>query len=308
VKKLKKMKKNRRIALYVIVAVFLIAVLYFANNPITGIFFADNTTREYKFSREEFPEYYSTLPPKPADFDQVRLMWETGIIRDIPERINISYWKQPEWFPEYEKTFVNALETIATSNRIPIWSVGIFDAQIYRRINKDWLENPTIPETQGHGIVEIKNESVVVKHRFWVRASVGSLRWFGVGLRPVYPSKSLLSGSARWKISKKDVTQDPEMVKQYISISAAESESNAEEFNLGIYWPELSPEYQKEVLVTAEIKKGIPKGLYVVGIEVGGPSREYQHEQSLKYGLTYTDPNIGMFVNPGKFELFIEII
>jgi len=306
VKKLKKNKNKRRIALYIIVAVALIAGLYFINNPITGGFVADNTT--IKFSREKNPEWYSLLPPKPADFDQVKLMWERGIIRDVPERINESYWKQPEWFPEYERSFVNILESLATSNRLPVWSVGIFDVQVYRRINKDWLENPTIPTTQGHGIVEIKNDSVVVQHRFWTRASVGSLRWFGVGVKPVYPSKSLLLGSARWKIDKKEITQDPEVVKKYISVEAWESESGETEFNLGFYWPKLSPEYQKQVWVTAEINKDIPKGLYVVGVEVGGPSREYQHEQSLKYGLTYTDPNIGMSVNPGVFELFIEII
>ncbi len=305
------MKKNRRIALYIIVAVALIAVLYFANNPITGSFFtgySDKTIEPIKFSREDFPEYYSSLPPKPADFDQIRLMWERGIIRDIPERINESYWKQPEWFPDYKKSFVSVLEDLSTSNRIPVWSVGIFNIQIYRRINKDWLENPTIPETQGHGIVEIKNDSVVIKHRFWIRSSVGSLRWFGVGLKPVYPQRSLIVGDPRWFIEKKEVTQDPEEVKKYIKIDMWEHATVGKEFNLGFYWPELSPEYQKQVWVTAEIDRDIPKGLYIIGVEVGKPSREYQHEQSLKYGLTYTDPNIAMHVNPGTFELFIEII
>ena len=304
---MKKNKKNNMRIILATVAVVLVIALYLSSESITGSFIAKSNST-IKFSREENPEWYSLLPSKPSDFDQVKYMWEMGIIRDVEDRINISYWKQPEWFPRYEEGFVKVLEGLATSNRLPIWSVGIYDAQIYRQINKEWLENPTMPTTSGYGILEIKNDSVVIKHRFWVRASVGSLRWFGVSLGTVYPSNSLLLGSAKWKLDKQQVTQDPELAKKYISIDMAESETGGKEFNLGFYWPKLMPDYQRQVDVTVEIKKDTPKGFYIVGVEVGGPSREYQIEQSWKYGLAYTDPNIGMFVNPGKFELFIEII
>jgi hypothetical protein len=194
----KKLKKNskKRVALYAIAAVVLIAALYLINRPISGNVIADQTNR-VQFSREANPDYYSLLPPKPSDFDQIKLMFQTGIIRDNPERINESYWKQPEWFPRYAESFLPALDSTYNDNREPIWSVGIFDTQIYRRINHDWLKNPTIPSTTGYGTIEIKNNSVIVKHRFWIRASVGATRHFGVMLYVDYPANSSLLGSPR---------------------------------------------------------------------------------------------------------------
>jgi hypothetical protein len=305
----KKLKKNskRRIVLYAIVAVVLIAILYAINNPtkITGNVVA-STTGKYDFSRNN-PDYYSLLPPKPDDFDQIKTMLDTGIIRDFPDRINESYWKQPEWFPGYNQSFVAVLEDISNASRIPIWSIDIYDAELYRQINKDWLESATMEGMNDPALIEIKNDSIVLRHRFWVRASVGSLQWFGVGLYESYPPQATLIASPKTGFESRTLTQDPELVKKYISVDAIESVSGSKEFNLGIYWPKLSYEYQKQVLVTVEIKKSTPKGFYVIAVQPGSPSKDYQESQSLKYGLTYTDPNIGMFVNPGTFKLFIEV-
>jgi hypothetical protein len=97
-------------------------------------------------------------------------------------------------------------------------------------------------------------------------------------------------------------------VEKYITAYAGDTESGKSEFNLGTYWPKLSPDYLKEIELTTEISKDTPKGIYVVGVDMGAPSREYQQEQSLKYLLSYTDPNIGMYRGPSEFRLFIEVI
>ena len=305
---MKKTNKNRRIALYVIVAVILIAALYFINNPITGSVIT-NINEEYDFSRAKNPDYYSLLPPKPDDFDQIKLMWESGIIRDDPDRINSSYWKQPEWFPAYNENFLPALKSTAEEKRMPIWSLGIFDSQIYRRINQEWLQNATeVPETSGHGLIEIKDNSIIVRHRFWLRAIPGSMKIFGVGISTVYPATTYLKGNEALGILNETIEQDPETTKKYIEAWTVDSESGETEFNLATYWPQLNPDYIKQIDVTTEIQKDIPKGIYVVGIDAGAPSREYQEKQSLKYLLAYTDPNIGMYRGPSEFRLFIEII
>jgi len=306
VKKLK--KSNKRVILYIAVAAVLIASLYLINNPIMGNIIG-NPTSKYDFSRAANPDYYSLLPPKPSDFDEIKLMFERGIIRDNPERINESYWKQPEWFPNYEKTFLPILEDlIEAGNREPVWSLGIFDAQIYTRINQDWLQNPSQPETGGHGIFEIKEDSIVIKQRFWLRASPGALKYFGVGLQTNYPAEAKLLANAKWGINEETIKQDSNLTQKYIKSVAYEKESGKSEFTLGNYWPKLDPNYIKEIEVEAEINKDIPKGKYVLEVEATAPSREYQESQSLKYGLGYTDPNIGFFRGPSKFVLFIEII
>ncbi len=292
-----------------IVAIVIIGALYYASTAgtITGSTIIE--TKKYDYTRTGNPDYYSLLPPKPEDFNQVKLMWVNGIIRDVPERVNESYWKQPEWFPFYEENFVGPLEMlIEVGDREPIWGLGIFDAQIYRRINQEWLKNPYVPETSGHGIVEIGNESVIIKHRFWVRAVPGAAKHFGVGVSVVYPKEALLFANAKWGIKEEEITQDPEETKKYIKALTYEKDSGETEFTLGIYWPKLQPDYIKEVEVEVEIDKNTPKGKYIVQVDAAAPSREYQHEQSLKYGLLYTDPNIGMFKGPNRFKLFIEII
>lgn len=294
--------------MYIVIAVILIAALYYVNNPITGNIIT-NTTAGSDYSRKNNPDYYSLLPPFPSDFYQVQLMWKQGIIRDDPNRINESYWKQPEWFPLYQESFLPTLSDIAKSNRIPVWSLGIFDAQIYRRINQDWLKNATeVPQTSGHGEVEIKENSIIINHRFWLRAAPGAIKFYGVRLYASYPSTTYLRGNEAVGITNETVIQDPEVTQKYIKVRAWEKYSGATEFNFGTYFPQLSPDYIKDIEVETEIQKNIPKGMYVVGVDAGAPSREYQEEQSLKYLLKYTDPNIGMFRGPTEFRLFIEIM
>lgn len=305
------MKKSskKRIALYAIVAVILIAAIYLINNSITGNAITSTNTG-YDFSRAKNPDYYSLLPPVPFDFSQIKLMWQQGIIRDDPDRINASYWKQPEWFPLYSENFVGTLNFIAETNRQPIWSLGIFDSQIYRAINQEWLQNATeIPEkTSGYGIVEIKNDNIIVKHRFWIRAAPGAAKIYGVGIYTSYPPTAYFEGNAAFGLPNQTIEQDPKIVEKYIKVNAVEHETGQTEFNLGAYWPKLDPEYVKQIEVTAEIEKDIPKGFYVVSVDASAPSREYQEQQSLKYLLSYTDPTIGMYRGPSNFRLFIEII
>ncbi|NIM46962.1 MAG: hypothetical protein GTN40_02265 [Candidatus Aenigmarchaeota archaeon] len=311
-KKLKKRNKFRRTAIYIIIAVIALSALYYVSNyeeiKVTGSTII-GTKSKYDYSRTGNPEYYSLLPPKPADFDEIKYMWQIGIIRDNPERINESYWKQPEWFPQYTEGFVRTLENLLEAgNREPIWSLGIFDAQIYRIINQNWLQDPTEPTSVGHGLFEIKEDSVVVKHRFWVRAIPGAMKIFGVGLYTSYPEEGLLLSNARWGISEELIKQDTELAQKHLNIQIYEKESGKTEFNLGTYWPQLQADYIKEVWVETEIDKEIPKGRYIVQVDLVAPSREYQESQSLKYGLGYVDPNIGIYRGPSKFRLFIEII
>jgi hypothetical protein len=300
---LKKTEKRKRFVLYVAAAIAVVAIL-------SAVFYSQGPAKmNSDYSRTTNPNYYSLLPPMPSDFAQVQLLWQQEAIRDDPERINSSYWKQPEWFPLYSQNFVTTLNMIADENRMPIWSLGIFDSQIYNRINSEWLSNASsVPETAGRGVVEIGNNSIIIKHRFWLRAAPGAAKIYGVGLYPVYPGSSYLKGNQALGIPNETLSQDPNVTKSYISISAYESESMSTEFNMGVYWPKLEPEYVKEIEVTVEIQKNTPKGTYILGVDASAPSREYQEIQSLRYLLKYTDPSIGMARFPSEFRLFVEVI
>ncbi len=303
------MKKNinKRVILYAVIAVVLIAGLYLLNNPsaITG---SSVASTHFDLSRNN-PDYYSLLPPMPPDFITIQLMWSQGIIRDYPEIINESYWKQPEWFPLYNENFLPTLEMIAEENRMPIWSLGVFDSQIYNRINHEWLLNASeIPKTSGYGILELRNSSIVLKHRFWIRAAPGAAKIYGVRLSTVYPPTTLLKGNYAFGIPNETLEQNPATAERYVKVTAVEYETGSTTFNMGTYWPKLSPDYVRQIELTAEIDRNIPKGIHIVGIDMVAPSREYQEEQSLKYLLAYTDPNIGMFRGPSEFRLFIDVI
>lgn len=302
---MKKNKYNKKVII-AMAAVVLTAALYIANGSITGNTIKD--TSEYEFSREKNPEYYSLLPSVPSDFPSVQLMWQKGIISDDAVRINASYWKQPEWFPNYAN-FLLALQSTAKDKRLPIWSLGIFDTQIYRQIDQQWLQTAKeIPKGTEYGVSEIKNNSIVVKNRFWIRAVTGAMKIYGVGLSVFYPSNAYLKGNVGIGLPNETVEQTPELTQKYMKAWAVDVETGKTEFNMGTYWPILSPDYVKEIELTTEIDRNTPKGTYVIGVDMGAPSREYQQEQNLKYLLAYTDPNIGMFAGPNQFRLFIEIV
>jgi len=287
------------------VAAVAIALLYIANVSITGNAIKDIS--EYDYSREKNPEYYSLLPSVPSDFQAIQLMWQKGIISDDEVRINASYWKQPEWYPNYAN-FLLALQSTAKDKRLPVWGLGVFDTQIYRQIDQQWLQTAKeIPKGTEEGVSEIKNNSIVFKNRFWIRAVSGAIKIYGVGLSIFYPSTAYFKGNAAIGLTNETLEQTPEQTQKYINAWAADAETGKTEFNMGTYWPILSPDYVKEIELTTEIDRNTPKGTYIVGVNMGAPSREYQQEQNLKYLLSYTDPNIGMFSGPTQFRLFIEV-
>jgi hypothetical protein len=300
---LKKTSNKKRFVLYIAAAIAVVAILFV-------VLYSQSPAKiTYDFSRAANPEYYSLLPPMPSDFGQIQLLWQQGAIRDDPERINSSYWKQPEWFPLYTLNFVPTLKTIAEDERLAVWSLGVFDSQIYNRVNRDWLSNATsVPETIGKGVVEIGNNSIIIKHRFWIRAAPGAAKIYGVGLYPVYPSSAYLKGNDALGIPNDTLYQNPNVTEKYMSISAFDKETVSAEFNMGVYWPKLNPDYVREIEVTVEINKDTPKGTYILGIDAAAPSKEYQEEQSMKYLLKYTDPSIGMARFPSEFRLFVEIM
>jgi hypothetical protein len=303
--KAKKTNKMNKAVVYGAAAIVIIAAIFLISNlNNSGVL-----ETKHDYSRGGNPDYYSLLPAMPEDFRQIQLMWDQGIIRDDPERINSSYWKQPEWFPLYSQNFVPTVNMIADQNRLPIWSLGVFDSQIYNRINQDWLSNASsIPETSGRGTLEIENNSIIIEHRFWVRAAPGAAKMYGVGLYPSYPGSAYLKGNEGLGIPNETLNQDPENTKKYFKVSAIEKESGSTEFNLGVYWPKLESDYVKEVEVSVEVQKNTPKGIYIVGVDMAAPSKNYQEEQSLKYLLRYTDPSIGMSRSPSEFRLFIDVI
>jgi hypothetical protein len=302
----KKNIKTNKFILFGAAIVVLTAFLYLASNmKVDELISASNAD----YSRGGNPDYYSLLPKMPSDFSQIRLMWEQGIIRDDPDRINSSYWKQPEWFPLYSENFVSTVNMIADENRLAVWSLGIFDSQIYNRINHDWLSTASsVPETSGKGKIIIEDDYVILQHRFWMRAAPGASKIYGIGLYPVYPGSAYLKGNEVLGIPNETVTQNPEIAKKYFKVTAYESETGSTEFNMGVYWPKLEPEYVREIEVQVEVSKDTPKGIYIVGVDMANPSRSYQEEQSLMYLLRYTDPSIGMSRSPSEFRLFIDVI
>jgi hypothetical protein len=292
---LKKQVRNKRIFIYAAIAIAALAIV--------GVSYMGAPAQSSEFSRQTNPDYYSLLPPKPSDFDQMNLMFKTGVIRDNPERINQSYWMQPEWFPRYSEAFLPAVQKVYDEKSIVIWSLGVYESQLFRVINKDWLDNPTAPASAGSGIVQVNNDSIVVQHRFWLRAAPGATQMFGVGLRVVYPNTTNMK-EGFISNNTETIIQDPQVTEKYINASF----EGPAEFTLGTYFPKLNPDYIRQIWVDVEISKNTPKGMYVVGVDASAPSKDYQEEQSYTYGLTYTDPNIGMFRGPAEFRLFIQVV
>jgi len=123
-----------------------------------------------------------------------------------------------------------------------------------------------------------------------------------VKIYPIYPATGEMQGISGL-IEGGEVGSDVLTTKRYLSIS-----SDIEEFVLGKYWPRLSYDYNKEIPYELKIKKGIPKGEYIIGLEAGAPTIAFQIRQSETYGFDYTDPNIGASVNPRQFKVFVQVV
>lgn len=66
---------------------------------------------------------FSSLPAMPSNFQQVEETVNKSMIYDVGEE----YWKQPEFYPTFEK-FV-ALMKSPPAERIAIWGVGVYPAR-----------------------------------------------------------------------------------------------------------------------------------------------------------------------------------
>lgn len=293
--------KRLVISIVIIIAAICISVFYFMNTQAT----TQETTktgletkleallgepipekRPLYFDEEIQETVFSKLPEMPNDFYQVRTMLLYNMLRFDPEKINESYWKQPEWFPNY-KTLVVPLIQNAKENRRAIWCVGVYPARdlIVLERNEDVTE----------GYTEITRY-------MWVRSAPLVEQVIGVKSNPIYPQHETLEASEEYGTPGMEVYQDPSMAQEYIDIS-----TDLDEFILTPNFPIYTEDYVKMIEVTIRIRNDIPEGKYVVGLDFGGPSGEFTEENLWKYKLHYTDPNVGMSCGSRESRIFIQV-
>lgn len=288
-------KKKDRKSLYLVIAIVCMALFGITilslnkgdSNPTTG-----DVVNTFVIT----PEYYSNLPSKPENFDVVKALRQQGVIEDVPERIDETYWKQVDWFPLPE-TFLDAVENTANTQYHPWWCVGFYDAQITGRI-------------------ENIDRGTTFTQRVWMRTMPGSRLDFGVKLVPSYPSKKEMIGSRKYGTEDRTIFQDIEVAREHIKAkilricSDSNNCENTDTTVLGWTLPKLEYDYVKEVWFEVEVSKDIPKGTYIVNFDAVAPDKKFTSDRvwdAIESNQGYNDPNIGNSCGVPHFTFFVEV-
>ncbi|MEM4255270.1 MAG: hypothetical protein QXR53_02985 [Candidatus Norongarragalinales archaeon] len=220
---------------------------------------------------------FSKLPPFPRDFYSVDLLVENGIFSDM-KLIEEAYWKQPEFYPEFERQAVLAYQKPPT-DRWAAFGIGSYPSEV--------------------GILSPRNN--VFEVNFFIHTSWLVQTYQGTRFNYGFPAKGELLKSD-FPDGTRNVTQDPEVVAKYFDV-----EITPREILLEPAFPVFEPNWVQKITVRVKVKDA-PPGRYYIAIGSQSPSKEKADEWLWKYKTRYTDAanSFGGVIQPW-LGIFIDI-
>jgi hypothetical protein len=291
------MKKNRKgiYALIIIAALIVIAGVALATPQITTYIIADNECdypgkgiRPLYFDCEMQNTMFGQLPEMPEDFYEVRNLFLFKFVTFNEKILDERYWKQPEWFPNFEKDggALDAIKAYIEQSeasgkwRITTWCTGVYPSDFYAKTRA--------------------GRSITVYT--WVRNAPHQFKYEGIQLVEAYPACDSFE-EVGFELGNNTVCQNPDYVKQNIRISI--------DPNLFLLTPSFiayTPEHTKIIKVDVSVAEEMEPGRYVVGFNVNLPSEEFNQEYYAEYGFGYTGSPREFHCAPGpQYRLFIDI-
>ncbi len=224
-----------------------------------------NTTRP-----DYLPEVmYKELPPFPPDFYKIRTLVWAGMIKDL-SKIGEEYWKQPEWFPKFEKIGVPLLQN-PPENRWGAYGISSYPSDAVGNINiGDSLD-----------------------FYFYIRSSYLVETYQGLRLVTKYPQKAEITTGQKFPDGNSKILQDPKEVAQYFDVKTEPSE-----FILTPNFPLFTYNGTRRIKVTITPKPGTPEGDYAIGIDIAKPSEENRNKWLMKYLNLYVDGGMTQIDRP----------
>ena len=220
---------------------------------------------------------FKELPAFPKDFYQMRVLVRYGRITDL-SNIGEEYWKQPEWYPEFESIGVPLLQN-PPKNRWAAQGYGVYPAD-------------SVATTTSGEEFDLYT---------YVRSSYLVETYQGMQLIAVYPDSGTLEEMASFSDGTKSVTQDPNTVKNYFDVSI---EPNM--FVLEPSFPIFKDGYAQRIKVSLKVKPGTPKGKYLIGVDIAAPSQDKVTEWTWQYKNLYTSAGTTKVGRPW-YRVFVDV-
>ncbi len=218
-------------------------------------------------------EVFEEMPLVPDDFGTMAYMFEIGKWKDL-KYFTEGYYKQPEFYPGFEKTGLRWwLEPDPSSWGVIGW--GAYPADI-------WANTFAGTEFEAR--------------TFW-HVGWGVQTHQGFQLMPVFPQSSKDQNGLVFN------TQDPAIVSKYFDVSF-----DKKVFLLGPAYPKFDSNWARVVKINVKVHEGTPKGQYVLGLDVGVPPEDIRTEWLKEYKMMYFDASSGgLTLGRPHFRLIINV-
>ncbi|MEK6954676.1 MAG: hypothetical protein AABX01_06705 [Candidatus Micrarchaeota archaeon] len=196
--------------------------------------------------RYDFPKrVFADLPPFPDDLDKVRGDFKAG--RLTLGNVKPDYWKQPEFYPNFESAGVELMRNYPTDSHAA-FGYGTYPSEY-------------IVTTGADASFEVY---------FLMRADWGVLNYQGLRLVPAYPSKISALKNA-FADGSNSVSQDTGYARCNIRIIGI----TPGELTLEPAYPTFSAGWAKRVKLSIKTGSGLRPGKYALGIDAISPTDQY---------------------------------
>ena len=221
---------------------------------------------------------FRELPEMPEDFGAVKALLLTGDIDSMCDRLNESYWKQPEFYPLHELGY-NAM--LNYDGRRGISGYGAFPAEAMTGAK---------PGDEINTCFFIQTA--------WVIDSVQGLK-----LNPVFPDNIGFSENGFGPQSSiRYVEQNGEQNKKYFTL-----ELSQRNILLMPTWGIFKYNWTQKINVKVKVSPNTPPGRYIIGAGVSSPDAQYHEEWLWKYKTLYTETG-GFGTSKPPYLIGIEVV
>ncbi len=220
-------------------------------------------------------EIFKELPSFPKDFYVIKLLFELGKVTD-PSKITIDYWKQPEFYPQFEEQGVSMM-TNPPKGRWGAFGYGSYPS-----------ETVVLSPKQG-----------TFKVHFFLHTSWLVQTYQGLSLSASFPASATLQKTS-FPDNTKSIVQDASVVRDYFDVDVSPSVILLEPA-----FPVFKPEWTQMVTVTVKVKNP-PSGKYAIGINAGAAPAEKANEWLWKYKTNYVG-GAGHSIGMPWYTIYIDV-
>lgn len=228
------------------------------------------------------PSAFRELPPMPDDFWATKSLFLTGILPDFCERLNESYWKQPEWLKNWEQSGLPHMVELKNGREADDFGYGSFPLEysIRKKVKP--------------------GERVYTCNYFMTAYGIPTTQAFKIV--PRYRSQAQLYDNT-FLGGEKLPTEQQINVKDYFDI-----EVSPEELVLGHTYPYFKNNWIEKVSYLITVKPNTPPGRYILNFDVAPVASEtYEQliwqEKTKLYAVGYA----GIGVSPDRAFLTVGI-